>query len=111
MESGLRPASTQLDNHLQRFALRLASLPKGGEARELIGAAESTLGNRLYLPRILGQKGRNGSPGGDHPLKGTATIDEETAAKQEAQRVDRLGLTIFMDGSRLKNVATGYPVT
>ena len=46
MESGLRPAASQLDNRLRHFALRLASLPKWDQARELVGA-DSTLRNRL----------------------------------------------------------------
>jgi len=47
MESGLRPAGAQLDNRARRFALRLASLPRGDQARELIGASDSELGQRL----------------------------------------------------------------
>jgi len=47
LESGLKPAATQLDNRLRRFALRLASLPGGDQARELVGASDSALGQRL----------------------------------------------------------------
>ena len=46
-ESGLRPAAAQMDSRLRRFALRLASLTRGDQARELIGASESALGQRL----------------------------------------------------------------
>jgi len=47
LESGLRPAAAQLNNRLRRFALRLASLPRGDQARDLIGASDSELGQRL----------------------------------------------------------------
>jgi len=47
LESGFRPAVAQLANRLRRFALRLASLPKGEQARELVGASDSALGQRL----------------------------------------------------------------
>jgi len=46
MEPGLRPTATQLGNCQRRLDLRLASLPKENQARELSGAV-STLGNRL----------------------------------------------------------------
>jgi len=45
------------------------------------------------------------------PLDATATIDEETAATLEARRLGRPGLSIFTDGSRLENGATGYAAT
>ena len=47
LEPGFRPATTQLDNRLRRFALRLANLPRGDQVRELIGASDSALGQRL----------------------------------------------------------------
>jgi len=34
VESGLRPATTQLENRLRRFGLRLLSLPQGSQAKE-----------------------------------------------------------------------------
>ena len=40
LESGLRPAAAQLDNRLRRYALRLASLPKGDQAREIFEAMD-----------------------------------------------------------------------
>ena len=46
MESGLRPATNQLENRQRRFGLRLLSLPQGSAAREVIGAS-STIGKRL----------------------------------------------------------------
>ena len=45
------------------------------------------------------------------PLDASTTIEEEVAAALEAKRLDRPGLTIFTDGSRLENGATGYAVT
>jgi len=47
LESGIKPAVAQLDNRLRHFALRLASLPRGDRARELVGAVGSALGQRL----------------------------------------------------------------
>jgi len=44
------------------------------------------------------------------PLDATTTIEEAEAAANEAKRTDRPGLTIFTDGSRLENGATGYAV-
>jgi len=41
------------------------------------------------------------------PLEATVIIEEEAAAAKEV-RLDRPGLTIFTDGSRLENGATGY---
>jgi len=41
------------------------------------------------------------------PLEATVVIEEEAAAAKEA-RLDRPGLTIFTDGPRLENGATGY---
>jgi len=46
MESGLRPAATQLENRQRRFGLRLLSLPQGSQAREVVGAS-SKIGKRL----------------------------------------------------------------
>jgi len=44
------------------------------------------------------------------PLEATTTVKEEEAAANEAKRTDRPELTIFTDGSRLENGATGYAV-
>ena len=38
MESGLRAASTQLENRQRRLLLRLLILPQGNHAREIVGA-------------------------------------------------------------------------
>jgi hypothetical protein len=55
MESGLRPATAQLENRQRRFGLRLPSLPDGDQARELVGAA-SGIGKRLK--NALAHRGR-----------------------------------------------------
>jgi len=39
MESGLRAASTQLENRQRRFGLRLLSLPQGDQGWEVVGAS------------------------------------------------------------------------
>ena len=44
--SGLRPAHSLLNNRGRRFALRMASLPEGGQAGQLVGTP-SELGTRL----------------------------------------------------------------
>ena len=46
MESGLRPATNQLENRQRRFGLRLLSLPQGAMAREVVGAS-TAIGKRL----------------------------------------------------------------
>ena len=38
------------------------------------------------------------------------TIEEAEAAATEAKRSDRPGLTMFTDGSRLEDGATGYAI-
>ena len=86
------------DNRLRRFTLRLTSLSEDGQASELVGTP-SALGQRLQSFRILERKRRNSLLEVATPLEATTTVDEETAAKQEAQRADRLGLNIFTDGS------------
>ena len=103
-------ATTQLDNR-RRFALRLTSLPKGDQARGLIGAADSALGQRLqsYLGCWNGRE-ETVLLEVASPLDATTTIEEAEAAANEVKRTDRPGLTIFTDGSRLENGATGYAV-
>jgi len=100
----------QLDhNRLRRFALRLASLPRGDQARELVGAPDSALGKRLQS--VLGcWNGREDTVLLEvaSPLDASTTIDEEAAAAREANQLDRPGLIIFTDGSHLENGATGY---
>jgi len=111
LESGIKPAVVQLDNRLRRFALRLASLPRGDQARELVGSTDSALGQRIQS--ALGcwnDREETVLLEVASPLDASATIEEEAAAALEARRLDRPGLSIFTDGSRLENGATGYAV-
>jgi len=106
LESGIRPAAAQLDNRLRRFALRLASLPKGDQERDLIGASDCALGQRLQS--ALGcWNGREETV----LLEVASPLEEEAAAALEAKRPHRPGLTMSTDGSRPENGATGYAVT
>ena len=57
MESGLRPATAQLENRQRRFGLRLLSLPEGDHAREVVGA-RSGIGGRLKNALALAHRGR-----------------------------------------------------
>jgi len=101
-----------MDNRLRRFALRLASLPRGDQARELIGASESALSQRLqsYLGCWNGRE-ETVLLEVASPLEAAVSIEEEAAAANEAKRTGRPGLTIYTDGSRMENGATGYAVT
>ena len=112
MESRLRPAAAQLDNRLRRFAFRLASLPRGDQARELIGASDSAFGQRLQS-HLGCWNGRDETVllNVASPQEATATIEEEAAAANEARQTTWPGLTTSTDGSRLENGATGYAVT
>jgi len=47
----------------------------------------------------------------DVPLDASTTFEEEVVAALEAKQLGRPGLTIFTDGSRLENGATGHAVT
>jgi len=55
MESDLRVATTQLENRLRRFGLRLLSLPQGDQAREIVGAPTEI---RRRLTNALASAGR-----------------------------------------------------
>jgi hypothetical protein len=57
MESGLRPATAQLENRQRRFGLRLLSPPDGNQAREVVGA-RSGIGRRLKNSLALAHRGR-----------------------------------------------------
>jgi len=86
--------------------------PKGDQARELVGASNSALGQRLQS--ALGcWNGREGTVLLEvaSPLDASTTIEEEVAAALEAKQLDRPGLTIFTDGSCLENGATGHAAT
>ena len=109
MESGLRAATTQLENRQRRFGLRLFSLPQGDQAREVVGAPIG-IGRRLTNALAYGRPTES-----TVLLEEPETLDaellqeEEAEAKAEAER-NRPGLAVFTDGSRLDNGATGYAV-
>jgi len=109
MESGLRAATAQLENRQRRFGLRLLSLPQGDQAREVV-EAPTEIGLRLKNALAYGEQTE-----GTVLLEESETLDaellqeEEAEAKAEAERA-RPGLTMFTDGSRLDNGATGYAV-
>jgi hypothetical protein len=109
MESGLRAATTQLENRQRRFGLRLLSLPQGDQAREIIGAP-TAIGRRLTNALAYA-----GSTESTVLLEEPETLDaellqeEEAEAKVEAEKT-RPGLTMFADGSRLDDGAAGYSV-
>jgi ribonuclease HI len=111
MESGLRPATSQLENRQRIFGLRLLSLPDGDQAREVVGV-RSGIGRRLKNTLALAHRGRTETT---VLLEDPETLDAETiqqdekAAKAEAEHT-RPGLTMFTDGSRLDSGAVGYAV-
>jgi len=86
MESGLRAATTQLENRQRWFGLLLLSLPQGEQAREVVGA-----------PTIIGRRLTNALA---HSRRAESTVlleepdaldadifqEEEVAAKAEAGR-------------------------
>jgi len=110
MESGLRAATAQLENRQQRLGLRLLNLPQGDQAREVVGAPTG-IGRRLT--NTLAYRGQMVST---VLLEEPETFDaellqeEEAEAKAEAERIRRPRLTMFTDGSRLNDGATGYSV-
>ena len=110
-EAGLRPAVAQLNNRQRRFGARLLALPRGDEARKIVGAP-SGIGRRLE--EALGYSGRMEEtitlPLAAKRLDLETIVEEKEEAKRTAGR-ERAGLTIFTDGSRASNGATGYAVT
>jgi len=109
MESGIRAASTQLENRQRWFGLRLLSLLQGDQAKEMVGAP-SEIGWRLT--NALAYAGRTEST---ILLEEPETLDvellqeEEAEGKAEAEK-GRPGLTMFTDGSRLDDGGAGYAV-
>jgi len=109
MASGLRAATVQLENRQRRFGLRLLSLPLEHQARQVVGAPTG-IGRRLT--NALAHGGQTEvtvlleEP---ETLEAELLQDEEAEAKVEAERT-RPGLTMFTDGLRLDDGATGYLV-
>jgi len=109
MESGLRAETTQLETRQRRFGLRLLSLPQGDQAWEVVGAP-TAIGRRLT--NALAHGGRTESTvllEEPETLEAELLKEEEAEARAEADRV-RPGLSMFTDGSRLDDGATGYSV-
>jgi len=109
MESGLRAATTQLENRQRRVGLRLLSLPQGDQAREVVGAP-TEIGRRLT--NALAYAGRTESTillEEPEALDAELLQEEEAEAKAEAEK-GRPGLTMFTDGLRLDDGAAGYAV-
>ena len=74
MESGIRAAAAQLENRHRRFGLRLLSLPKGDQAREVVGAP-TQIGRRLtnalaHSGQIEGTVCQNKVASGDEEASG-----------------------------------------
>jgi hypothetical protein len=57
MESGLTPATAQLQNQQRRFGLGFLSLPDGDQAREVVGIRMG-IGRRLKNALTLAHRGR-----------------------------------------------------
>jgi hypothetical protein len=86
MESGLRPATAQLDNRHRHYVLRLFSLPDGDLAREVVGAA-SEIGERLK--NALAHRGRRETTvllEEPEALDAETIQEDEKAAKTAAER-------------------------
>src|SRR3978361_2124381 len=109
MESGLRPATVQLENRRQRFSLRLLSLPDGDQVRDVVGAV-SVIGKGLK--NALAHSGRTETTvllEEPEALDAETIQEDEASGEAEAERM-RPGITMFTDGSRLDDGATGYAV-
>jgi len=111
MESGLRPASNQLENRQRRFGLRLLSLPQGDKASEVAIGCTTTIGKRLKtaLNRTWTSTEQTILLEDPEPFDAALTLEERGEAKKEAEK-ERLGLVMFTDGSRLESEAAGYAV-
>ena len=110
MESGLRPASNQLENRQRRFRAWLLSLPQGSVAQDVV-RAQTAIGKRLSTAldrRWLATEETVllEDPG---PFNAELIQEEREEAKKEAEK-ERPGLVMFTDGSRLESEAARYAV-
>jgi ribonuclease HI len=90
---------------------RLLSLPDSDQAREVVGAV-SVIGKGLKNDLALAHRGRTETTvllEEPEALDAETIQDDEKTAKVEAERPQQ-GITMFTDGSRLDNGATGYTV-
>jgi len=110
MESGLRPATNQLENRQRRFGLRLLGLPQGEKAREMV-SSNTPLGKRLSSALAYTWTETERTVLLEEPESFDAELiqEEREEAKKEAEK-ERPGLVMFTDGSRLENEAAGYAV-
>jgi ribonuclease HI len=110
LESGLRCATSLLNNRGRRFALRLASLPQGDGAGDIIGG-KSELGKRLTT--WLGLDGESDYERTvvceEEVLPAEIAVNDRKTALEEAES-PRDGLTLWTDGSRTEDGACGYGV-
>jgi len=109
MESGLRAATTQLENRQRRFGLRLLSLPEGDQAREVVGAPTG-IGRQLKNALAYGGQTERTVLLEELETCNVELLQEEEAKAKVAAEGTRPGLTMFTDGSRLDGGATGYSV-
>jgi len=110
LESGLRPASNQLENRQRRFGLRLLSLPQGAMAREIV-CARTAIGKRLASALSYTWMATEEIVLGSVPLPFEAeVIQEEREKAMEEATAQRPRHTMFTDGSRTEEGATGYAV-
>jgi hypothetical protein len=93
MESGLRPATAQLENRQRHFGLRLLSLPDGEQAREVVGA-RSEIGRRLKNALALARRGRTETT---VLLEEPEALDAETIRR--TRRQPRLRRNVYDLGS------------
>jgi len=110
MESGLRPASNQLENRQRRFGAQLLSLPQGSAAQDVV-RAQTTIGKRLSTALERRWLAMEETVLLEDPESFNAELiqEEQEEAKKEAEK-ERPGLVMFTDGSRLESEAAGYAV-
>jgi len=110
MESGLRPATNQLENRQRRFGLRLLSLPRGEKSRRIIGA-DTAIGKRLATALQYTWTETEETVLLEDPECFDAVLIQENReeAKKKAKKA-RPGLVMFTDGSRMESGAAGYAV-
>jgi len=109
MESGRGPAIAQPENRQRRFGLRLVGLPQSDQARKVVGTPTAI--GRWLVNALAHSGGVESTVMLDEPeiLDVELLQEEEAEAKTQAERT-RPELTMFTDGSRLDDGATGSDV-
>ena len=110
MESGLRPATNQLENRQRRFGLRLLGLLQGEKAREMV-SSNTPLGKRISSALAYTWTETERTVLLEEPESFDAELiqEEREEVKKEVEK-ERMGLVMFTDRSRLENEAAGYAV-